>query len=209
MAGDAGQEIVTQTAGRGENEAFYETSAYLESPIGEHAAFVAAPWFREGANSGEDDWLGEAVIGFKAELDHSDHGAMALEAGALWRSHPKPGCGEGGAEVRWLGGRSFGKDDRGFANLEAAGDVQAGGCTGGRVDVTVGYRPNHHWLALANVFVDDARYGQTVVHAQLSLVRFEKGRTGIEVGVRARLDGDEREPALVLSVWREPKRRRG
>ena len=124
-----------------------------------------------------------------------------MQAGAVWRSDPSGECSETGAEARWLGGAAFGPEQRGFVNVEAAARSFDGGCQGGLYELSLGYRPNDEWMGMAQVFVDDSNGDDETVRAQLTLVRFGEDGRGLQVGVRARLDGDDAEPALVLGFW--------
>jgi hypothetical protein len=101
-----------------------------------------------------------------------------------------------------MGGRPFGA--RAFVNAETAARAFDGGCFGGRADIAVGYRPGENWLALAQVSVDAPRAGEDVVRIQLSLVRFGASGRGLQVGVRARVDHDLDERALVIGWWGRP-----
>lgn len=95
---------------------------------------------------------------------------MALQAGAIWILDAAPECNEGGAEVRWLGGHSYG--DGAFLNVEAATRTLGGGCTGARIDVTGGARVGENWLAPGKLFVDSPHQGEETVKALTRLVRF-------------------------------------
>jgi hypothetical protein len=142
------------------------------------------------------------VVGVKRAIFRDESTVMALQAGAFWMSHPSEGCGEGGAEFRWLGGRSVG--ETGFINLEAATRLLEGGCEGERVDLTLGYRPARNWLGMAQLFFEAPREGEESLKAQITLVRFGESGRGIQLGVRTRLDGGAQEPALVLGLWGRP-----
>lgn len=182
---------------------YFESSGYWEAPVGEADAIVLAPWVEQNSDSA-DGWRGEATLAVKHALVRTHNAAMAVQAGALWVSHPHEGCGEGGVEARWLGGVSFGGS--GFANLEGATRTVEGGCGGERLELTTGYRPADNWLAMAQVFYDTGRDAEENLKGQLTLVRFGDSGRGVQVGVRARLDGDEPEPALVLGFWGRPGR---
>ncbi|QGZ94985.1 hypothetical protein [Terricaulis silvestris] len=201
IAPEGGQEIWTNAAGQRDDAAFFETSAYWEIPVGKNNSFVAAPWFENNVNT-DEGWRAEAVVGLKQAVFRDDQTVMALQVGALWVSAPGYGCGEGGVEARWLGGRSLG--DGAFVNLEVAARALEGGCVGERLDITAGYRPSENWLAMGQIFFDAPRDGDETVKAQLTLVRFgERGR-GIQVGLRARIDGGPQEPTLVVGLWGRP-----
>lgn len=43
--------------------------------------------------------------------------------------------------------------------------------------------------------------GDDLLKAQVYVVRFGRGGMGIQLGVCARIDGGEPEPALVLGLW--------
>lgn len=138
VAPEGGQEIWTNSfSSRGEEDVV-ETSVYWEEPLGERTSFVASPWV-EASYDTPDGWRAETVVGLKQVVFRDDENVMAIQAGALWVSHPGDQCGEGGIEARRLGARSFGA--RAFVNLEAAGRVLENGCGGQRADITAGYRP--------------------------------------------------------------------
>jgi hypothetical protein len=147
----------------------------------------------------EDLWRADATLGGKQTLFRDEDTAMAVQAGALWISHPGQGCGEGGAELRWLGGQAF--EDGAFLNIEAAARVLDGGCAGQRIDITAGRRFAGNWLALGQVFFDAPHEGEDSVKAQISLVRFGENGRGRQLGLRARIDGEAPEPAIVLGFW--------
>lgn len=199
IAPEDGQQIWTNAAGTRDEVYFFESSAYIEAPVGERASLVVAPWYEQNYDT-QEGWRAEAVVGLKHTVFRDDDTVMALQAGALWLSHPSPECSEGGAELRWLGGRSY--DNGAFLNVEAATRVVSGGCEGERVDVTGGARFGENWLLLGQVFLDAPHDGEETAKAQVSLVRFgAHGRRGIQLGLRARIDGGADEPALVLGFW--------
>ncbi len=208
IAPEGGQEIWSQAAGERSDALYYESGVYNEAPIDEKSAAVFSTWVGSGAGSGPDGWRADAVLGWKRALLRTDFSVVAVQAGAVWRSDPADGCGEGGAELRWLGGRGFGEQGRGFVNLEIAARVMEGGCGATRLDLTAGYRPRANWLAMAEVFTDEPQWGEQdgdmAVKAQVTLVRFNDEGRGVQVGFRVRLDGDEPEPAFVLSFWVRP-----
>lgn len=193
-----GQEIWTNVAGMRDDIYFFESSAYLEAPVSESTSVMIAPWYEQNYDTLEG-WRGEAVMGVKHTIFRDDNTVMALQAGALWISHPSSECSEGGGELRWLGGQSY--QNGLFLNIEAATRALSGGCGGERVDVTIGVRFARNWLALAQVFMDAPHEGEETVKAQLSLVRFAENGRGIQLGLRTRLDGGAEEPALVLGFW--------
>lgn len=181
---------------------FTETSAYWEIPIGDYSSVVAAPWVESNYDT-LDGWRAEAIVGVKRAVFRSEDTVVAVQGGALWISHPRDeACSEGGAEARVLGGRSFGRSA--FFNAELAGRVLEGGCEGARLDLTTGYRPSENWLAMGQIFVDAPIDGDETVKAQLTVVRFGRSGRGIQVGLRARVDGGDLEPALVLGLWGRP-----
>jgi hypothetical protein len=198
IAPENGQEIWTNVAGTRDDLYFFESSAYWEAPFGERTSFVAAPWIEQNYDT-LDGWRAEAAAGVKHTLFRDEDTVMAVQASALWISHPSSECSEGGGELRWLGGRSF--ENGAFLNVEAATRALSGGCGGERVDVTGGVRFARQWLGLGQVFLDAPQDGEESVKLQLSLVRFGENGRGIQLGVRARLDGGTEEPALVLGFW--------
>ncbi len=208
VAPEGGQEIWTSVAGEREGLSFFETSAYLEAPLGERTSIVAAPWIEQNYDT-IDGWRGEAVVGLKRALFRHDNMAVAVQAGAFWDSHPEDegfgddeGCGEGGGELRLMGGTSFTTFGQStFVNLEAATRALSGGCESERVDLTLGYRPRENWLTMAQVFLDAPREGEETVKAQLTVVYFRRNGAGVQLGLRSRIDGEAEEAALVLGWW--------
>ncbi len=202
IAPEGGQEIVTTVAGERDDAPFYESSAYWELPAGERTSFIAAPWVEQNSDTVEG-WRAEATLSAKRAVLRMGDTVMAVQAGAVWVSHPEAGCGEGGAEVRWLSGRPVG-DGGAFLNLELAGRGFDGGCQSVRGEFAAGYRPSPDWLAMGQVFVDATPEFDQAVKAQLTLVRFRESGRGIQVGVRARIDGGAEEAALVFGLWGRP-----
>lgn len=181
---------------------YFETSGYLEAPVADETSIVALPWVEQNYDS-EDGWRAEAIVGVKRTIFDEGDTVMAVQAGALWISHPSENdCGEGGAELRWLGGRSFGNG--GFLNVEAATRALDSGCQGERVEVSAGFRPAENWLVMGQVFFDAPREAEETIKAQITFVRFGESGRGLQLGVRARIDGGELEPALVLGLWGRP-----
>lgn len=196
-----GQEIWTSVAGDREGLRFYESSAYWEEPLSDNASLVVSPWAEQNQTSA-DGWRAEALVGFKHNVITSGRSVVAIQGGGVWVSDPGDGCDQGGGELRVLGGRSFGEN--GFINAEVAERALSGGCRGERLDVTLGYRPDEDWMGLAQIFVDRPVDGEDTIRGQLSLVRFNDRGRGVQIGLRARLDG-EPEAALVLGFWSAPR----
>jgi hypothetical protein len=67
--------------------------------------------------------------------------------------------------------------------------------------MSVGYRADEKWLFLAQSFARRSGHGNEALKVQISVVRFG-ARRAVQVGVRVRTDGDDREPALVIGLWR-------
>jgi hypothetical protein len=200
VAPEGGQTITTSVVGQREDGITYsESSIYAEHPVRDDTSIVFAPWLEVDPHL-TDGWRAEAIIAAKRAFYRSDDNVLALQAGALWVSTPDEGCGEGGAEARFLGGHSF-NQGRAFANAEVAARALSGGCEGGRIELTVGYRPAENWLAMGQVFLDSPVEGDDTVKAQITVVRFGRSGRGIQLGLRARIDGGAPEPALVLGLW--------
>ncbi|MGD9981994.1 MAG: hypothetical protein AB7T58_15505 [Hyphomonadaceae bacterium] len=201
IAPEGGQEIVTAGVGDRNDAPFYESAGYYEAPFGDENALVFATWGETNYDT-VDGWRAEATLGFKQAFYRDDQNVMAVQASALWVSHPQGDCSEGGAELRWLGGRSFG--GTGFLNVETAARALSDGCEGGRAEVTAGYRPSPNWLTMGQVFFDAPVDGEETVKAQLTVVRFGRSGRGVQLGLRARIDGGAPEPTLVLGLWGRP-----
>lgn len=201
IAPKGGQEIWTNVAGQRDGLTYYESSSYIEQPIGHETSLVLAPWVEQNYDT-VDGWRAEATLAAKHVVLRHDDTVVAIQAGALWISHPNEGCSEGGAEVRVLAGRPVG--EHAFVNVEAAARALEGGCESWRLDLTAGYHAGRSWLALGQIYFDDPQDGQDSIKAELTLVHFSRRGRGLQVGIRARLDGDDAEPALVLGVWGRP-----
>lgn len=200
IAPEGGQSIFTMTYRETETERLAEGELYLEYPVHQRWSLVAHPRFETGA-AGDNGVRGDAEIGVKAAVAQGRNAVAALQGAALWRSQRDGACGAAGGEVRALGGFGGGlAGGSGFVNAEAALRVYDGGCRRERYELTAGYRPTDSWLALGQTYVDADPDGEAVVKAQTSIVRFIGG-AGLQLGVRVRLDGEEREPALVLGLW--------
>jgi hypothetical protein len=206
IAPEGGQEIWTSVAGQREELRFYETSTYWEIPLGADTSIVASPWVEQNYDGGES-WRAEAVVGVKRAVFRDERFAFALSASVVWESEPDDGCGEGGFELRGLAGGSA-DEGRAFMNFEVAGRTLEDGCAGARAEVTAGRHLGDRWLTLGQLFVDASEDDEAVVRGQLSLARFSEEGRGVQLGVRARLDGEEDELALVLGFWGRPGDRR-
>ena len=203
IAPEHGQEIVTTGVGqRADGVSVVESEIYLEEPISRRASWVVQPRFENAADL-PDGWRGEASVGVKAQLLRRRDAVMAVQAAALWRSEPDPGCGAGGGELRGLGGRSS-RDGTRFVNIEAAYQLYEGGCGRRRAEISAGVRPRERWMGLGQAFVDETD-GEATVRAQVSVVRFGRDDRGVQVGLRLRVDGSEREPMLVVGLWRRAR----
>lgn len=198
-----GQQMITTAAGRREGLSYYETSEYFEGRVTPNDSIVLSTWATQDQIG---EWRGEAIIGAKHTLTHSQHTVTAVQAGAIWISEPPSDCQEGGAEVRALAGVNLPHNS--FVNAEVAERVLSGGCTDQRAEITAGTHLGPHWLGLAQVFVDGPQYGDESVKLELSLVHFDKKGRGVQIGIRDRVDGGEDELALVVSFWTEPGRAR-
>jgi hypothetical protein len=145
----------------------------------------------------------EAEVAVKGEVWRRPGVVAAVQAGATWRDTPAPGCGEWGGEVRVLSGAAA---EKAFATLELAGRAEEGGCPHVRLDGAVGWRPNRSWMAMTQVFIDKDLAYEHVTKVQASLVRFSRRGRGVQIGVRAELDGREfRAPILIVSYWSSPR----
>lgn len=203
VAPHGGQRISTTSVGEREDETlFVESGVYYEAPVRDDTSLVFAPWVESSPHL-IDGWRAEVTFGVKHAFYRSAQDVLALQAGALWVSNPDEGCSEGGAELRFLGGRSMG-EGRAFANVEMAARALSGGCEGGRIDLTAGYRPSENWLAMGQVFLDSPVEGDDTLKAQVTVVRFGRSGRGIQLGLRARIDGGDPEPALVIGLWGRP-----
>jgi hypothetical protein len=192
--------------GEREGETFLESQVFMETPFNRRLAFIMRPWLEIAQTAGDElSYRDETTAGLKAVAFRNDQYAVAVQAAALWRSTEDPACSESGSEWRVLAGSSDGASDA-FFNAEAAFQ-SLGDCERRKFDVTFGYRPNERWLGLVEGFADAAQDGSGAIRTQISLVRFLENGTGIQFGVRVRLDDEEAEPGLVVALWRELLRR--
>jgi len=182
VAPEGGQQIWTTAAGEREGVSFYESSAYWEIPISGDASVIAAPWYEQNYDTAEG-WRAETTVALKGVVLRNGADVMAVQAGALWVSNPPDGCSEGGAELRLLGGRSFGEGR--FVNMEGAVRGLEGGCNSQRIDISAGFRPRSNWLVMGQVFFDSPEDGDQVTRAQLTLVRFGDSGRGLQIGIGA------------------------
>jgi hypothetical protein len=113
---EGGREITSSVAGQRDEVSFFETAGYWEIPLSPDNSFVAAPWVEQNYDTPEG-WRGEATFGVKHVLARGRDSILSLQAGALWMSYPGAECGEGGAEVRLLGGMNLQPGT--FVNVEA------------------------------------------------------------------------------------------
>lgn len=188
---------------RDEGRVYYEGAVFIEEPVNANSSLGLTAWFETDPMQGDGDRV-EATVTVKRALYRSDQNVVAFQVGALWVSDPGEGCGEGGAELRVLGGHSY-ANGRGFINVEGAVRGLSGGCEGGRAEFTAGYRPNERWLAMGQVFTDSPVEGDDSAKAQISLVRFDRSGRGWQIGLRARIDGEDAEPAIVIGLWGRPR----
>lgn len=204
IAPEGGQDITSSAVGqRDEGRVYYEGAVFIEEPLNANTSLGLTAWLETDPSQGDGDRV-EATFTVKRAIYRSEDNVVAVQAGALWVSDPGEGCSEGGAELRVLGGHSY-SDGRGFINVEGAVRALSGGCEGGRAEFTAGYRPNERWLAMGQVFMDSPVDGDDSAKAQFSLVRFDRSGRGWQIGLRARIDGEDAEPAIVIGLWGRPR----
>lgn len=195
------QQIVTSFIGEAEEQGFYESSLYVEQPIEESRALVGAAWLTQDYTVASG-LRGEATFGLKQSLYQDERWTVAAQGAALWNSEPNTECGEAGGELRLLAGRTL--PNGWFFNAETAYRGLAGGCGGSRLELTAGFRPHRHLLALGQIFYVAPNGGDEVVRAQVTLVGTIGGGRQVQLGLRSRIDGGAQELALVVGVWRGP-----
>lgn len=193
---------MTSFVGESEDQpTFFEGAVYWERPIESATSLVATTWSSSDPAT-PTLTRHEIAAGVKRVVFDNDAWVLAAQGAAVWVSEALPECQEGGGEVRLLAGRSL-AGGRAFLNAEAAAR-DFSGCGNLRFDLTGGIRPAQNWLALGQIFYDAPSEGDEVVRAQLSVVRFLDSGRGIQLGVRARIDGGEQEAAFVLGLWSPP-----
>jgi len=160
-------------------------------------ALVTKSWLRRQGPAVE----GETSVGVKAGAALGPHVRVAAQASAFYPADAPGSCGRLGAEPRLMVGAAapLGRGAA-FANAEFAYRAQRG-CDGDKVEATMGYRTERHWLLLAQVDQDRSFHGTETIKVQWSAVRFGARGRGLQLGVRLRTDGADREPALVFGYW--------
>lgn len=195
------QMIATVVAGA-EQGAPVEGDVYYERRISDRLGAVARGYVVSqpdyAASFGQN--AGQASLAAKWSLYEGAAGAAALELGANYSSEADPACSGWGGQLRALTGKGFGAA---FVSVEAAYLAQRPDCIHGKLDLAAGWRQDDRWLTMGQVFLD-RRYGEGhVAKAQLSIVRLFNARTGLQLGLRSRIDkGGAGESALLLGLWR-------
>jgi hypothetical protein len=192
------QLIVGAAMGTERREAVYEADLYWERAIAPRWGLVGQ-LYGAGGPAYRDTWNGEALIASKWNLAQGKSGALSVQAGPYYSRQTQSGCAIWGGETRVLAGRNFGPA---FAEIQTAYRLQGPACAHGRLDTTLGWRPAPSLLTMAQVFADRDFRNEDNVKAQFSAVRFVAARLGLQMGVRMRVDGAAREPALVLGLWK-------
>lgn len=146
----------------------------------------------------------EAHGGVKWAFARGARGAASVQVSGAWRQETFGTCGQSGYEARALGGVAFGPNWRGFVNVEAAQRGFSGGCPHTRLEATFGWRPQAQWLTQGQLFYDSGIHKTDALKGQISAVRFLRAG-GVQISLRARLDGAAGEPALVIGWWGRPK----
>ena len=183
---------------------YVASDLYLEAPVRPWLSAVATgrienvPALPQPLQTG-----GEATLGMKVSRRLSARTVGALQAVAAWRDDADPACAGVASEFRGLYGVGLGKT---FFNFEAGARVKSGGCTRGRYEATVGYKPGTRWLLLGQAFMDDDLTGGADVKAQASFVRYSKKGVGLQLGGRFGL-GEGGEKALLIGVWTGGRRK--
>lgn len=195
------QMIATIVAGA-QQGAPLEGDVYWERQVGSRLGAVARAYVVSqpdyAASFGQN--AGQASLSAKWSVYEGAAGAAAMELGATYSSEADSACSGWGGQLRALTGKGIGK---GFVSVEAAYLAQRPDCVHGKLDLAAGWRPDERWLTMGQVFLD-RRYGEGhVAKAQLSIVRLFNARTGLQVGLRSRIDkAGAGETALLLGLWR-------
>ncbi|MET0182557.1 MAG: hypothetical protein ABW199_06705 [Caulobacterales bacterium] len=200
LAPEEGQSIETRAIGVQDDRVFYEQQIYLERPLGDRFAIVAKPLIVSGGANVLTGYKVEAEGGLKTALLRSPNATISVQASALWRSDGLyDACGQGGGELRAMGGASF-EGGRSFLNVEA-GVRSVGGCDIGRFDVAVGRRIADRAMGMLEASVYAPRDEVGVLKLQASVLHLGVQREAVQIGVRVRLDPRGSETALVVSLW--------
>ncbi|MBU6373794.1 MAG: hypothetical protein KJS97_13790 [Alphaproteobacteria bacterium] len=189
-----------------------ETGASAEQGFaGDRASVIVETWSRDAS----DERRLRGGVGLKLSLHRGPHWAVAVQGGGLFvdgaeKGVPDPDsggprCVGAGGEGRVMVGRAPRAAGRGpFVTVELASRAQ-GGCASALVDATIGYEIEHKWILLAQAFQDRGLHGSETLNVQVSAVRLRRMR-GLQIGLRARLDGAEPEPAVIIGLWRRDRR---
>lgn len=195
-------QMIASLVGGQEQDAPVEGDLYWERQAGDRIGVVTRGYFVSqpdyAASFGQN--AGQVSVSGKYSLYQGDAGAAAMEFGANYSSEADPSCSGWGGQLRALAGKGFGA---GFVAVEAGYVAQRADCVHGKLDLTAGFRPGDGWLTMAQVFLDRRYDVGHVAKAQISVVRLFSTRTGVQVGLRQRIDrGQEGGPALLLGLWR-------
>lgn len=130
--------------------------------------------------------------------------ALSASAGPVWASAGMGGCAGWSAEGRLALGRGFdwGRAS-GFAEAVSGYRGGAGACGQAKLDINFGFRatPDYLWLGQGFFFAD--RHASDTFKVQASGVKVLRDGSGLQLGVRAVVDGGRfSDPALVIGFWR-------
>lgn len=186
--------IASFAGSRRDDLARIQTDSFYEKRVSSRFALVAQEW----SDTWNAETSGEAIVGVKAATATGKDYSVTLQAGSLFREDPYGRCAQWGGMLGAAGGRAHG---RLFLDIESQVRF-AGRCSHGKLDASLGYWPSRNWLTLAQVFADkEFRAGESV-HAQASVVRFNRTGKGVQLGVRLCLSkGTDIEPTLILGYW--------
>lgn len=201
VAPDGDRTIVGAAYTETDEVSIVETELFIEAPLAARISVVANHWSQTATDFEGTNTRNESVVSIKYRVMSGDRSVLAVQTGAVWDSRAAGDCGEWGGESRLLAGAAT-RGGRFFVSAEAGARVQGEDCVRARYDFTLGAKPHKRLLGLAQVFLDDdLRYGETL-KAQASLVAFERGGRGLQLGVRVRIEEEEViEPTLLLSYW--------
>jgi hypothetical protein len=175
----------------------YETDVFIEQPLNDRFAAVAQTYYAQDNFGRVNDETQAAIKGVIARRG----GLIAAgQLGVTYDSIPQERCDRVGGEARALVGYAT-RSGRSYVNFESAFRYAAG-CPHVRYELTLGTRPAEGWLLLGQVFADDDLKFDESLKIQAGAVRFGRRERGVQLSVRATLDGTSViEPTLILGYW--------
>jgi hypothetical protein len=186
--------IVSVAGSRREDLARIQTDSFYEKRLSNKVAFAVQEW----SDTWNAETSGEAFLGLKVAPAAGRDYSISVQAGPMLREDPYGRCAQWGGMAGVDVGRSW---KRLFLDVESQVRF-IGRCSHGKLDASVGYWTGPNWLTLAQVFGDKEFQGRESVHAQASVVRFNRSGKGVQLGIRLCVSGGaDIEPTLIVGYW--------